>query len=46
MIPTRVFKGQRSVALGLWSTACIGCSQYVYGKFQFNECNRSRTNIT
>ena len=32
MIPTRLFKGQRSVAFGLWSTACVGCSQYVYGK--------------
>jgi hypothetical protein len=32
MIPPRIFKGQRSVASGLWSTLCVSASQYVYSK--------------
>lgn len=32
MIPPRILKSQRSAIAGLWSTTCIGASQYIYGK--------------
>lgn len=31
MVPPRLFRGQRSVVAGLWSTVCVGASQYIYG---------------
>jgi MFS family permease len=39
MIPPRIFKNQRSVAFGLWSTLCVGCSQYIYGKIKSQSCD-------
>lgn len=31
-IPPRIFR-QRSVVSAVWSTMCVGCSQYIYGGF-------------